>query len=121
MTLPRSRHRVIYLSGPMKGYPESNYPLFVRVSGILRDAGHTVYNPSEFKWDGTDHAQFPIRQAFCAYSRFICLQACTIVLLPGWEKSLGVSAELALARNCKLDIVEFIETEKTWSLKPLAA
>lgn len=114
-----ARQRTIYLSGPMKGYPESNYPAFRRVAGILRLAGHSVYNPSEFKWASADHAQFPLRKAFAEYAQFICIQACSIVLLPGWEKSLGVSAELALARNCGLDLLEFIETPKTWSLKPL--
>lgn len=121
MTETRSRQRMIYLSGPMKGYENSNYPTFHRVTGILRDAGHAVYNPAEFKWSGTDHAQFPLREAFAEHSRHICLVACTIVLLPGWEKSLGVSAELALARNCKLDAFEYIETSKGGFLKPLTA
>lgn len=117
--LPRAA-RMIYLSGPMKGYPESNYPLFHRVAGILRGAGHGLYNPAEFKWSGTDHKQFPLRDAFAEYSRFICLVADSIVLLPGWEKSMGVSAELALGKNCKLDVFEFIETVKGWSLKPMS-
>lgn len=98
--------RTIYLSGPMKGYPESNYPLFHRVSAELRAFGHEVYNPAEFKHDGP-HETFPIRKAFAAYSEFICLRACTIVLLPGWEKSKGANAERALADNCGLEILEY--------------
>lgn len=98
--------QVIYLSGPMKGYPESNYPLFHRVATELRQAGHEVYNPAEFAHDEPSGV-FPIRKAFAAYSRFICEDADTIVLLPGWEKSLGVSAELALAKNCGLAIREY--------------
>lgn len=101
------RKRTIYLSGPMKGYPEHNYPLFHRVASELRSEGHFVYSPAEYPWSG----EFPIRQAFAQYSLFICLQACTIVLLPGWEKSLGVSAELALAKNCGLDVVKWVGAE----------
>lgn len=97
--------RTIYLSGPMKGYPESNYPLFNRVAADLRAEGHRVYNPAEFPHDGTADT-FPLRKAFAAYCAFICEEADTIVLLPGWEKSLGVSAELALAKNCGLDVLE---------------
>lgn len=100
------RSRAIYLSGPMKGYPQSNYPLFNAVAAALRDAGHSVHNPAEFPHDGP-HETFPLRKAFASYCKFICEEADTIVLLPGWEKSLGVSAELALARNCKLDIIEW--------------
>lgn len=98
--------RTIYLSGPMKGYPKSNYPLFTFVAAQLRAGGHRVYNPSEFPHDG-GHDTFPLRKAFAEYAKFICEEADTIVLLPGWEASLGVSAELALAKNCGLEIVEF--------------
>lgn len=94
----------IYLSGPMKGYIDSNYPLFHKVSAELRLIGHYVYNPAEFK-----HSEeiFPIRKAFREYCLFICDEADAIMLLPGWEKSLGASAELALAKNCKLTIYEW--------------
>ena len=97
-------NRVIYLSGPMKGYPESNYPAFHAAASALRAEGHRVYNPAEFPHRGPQDT-FPIRQAFAAYCAFICLEADTIVLLPGWEKSKGAAAELALARNCGLDVV----------------
>lgn len=101
--------RVIYLSGPMKGYHENNYPKFMAVAALLRAEGHTVYNPAEFSYCKTTHPTFPVRAAFLEYCTFICQQADTIVLLPGWEKSLGVSAELALAKNCGLDVIEHEE------------
>ncbi len=99
----------IYLSGPMKGYPQSNYPLFMKVAGELREQGHVVYNPAEFKHDGP-HETFPLRKAFAEYCKFICEEATAIYLLPGYEKSLGATAELALAKNCKLEIVEWLST-----------
>ena len=94
----------------MKGYPESNYPKFCAVAAALREKGHLVYNPAEYPHDGP-HETFPLRQAFAGYAAFICLQACSIVLLPGWEKSLGVKAELALAENCKLDVLHWADPE----------
>lgn len=108
-----SERRVIYLSGPMKGYPEGNYPLFRSVAAKLREQGHRVYNPAEFPHNGP-HDTFPIRQAFAAYCSFICLEADTIVLLPGWQKSKGVSAEKALAENCGLEVIE-------WTAQPVNA
>lgn len=97
------KHHIIYLSGPMTGYPESNYPLFHKVAAQLRAQGHRVYNPAEF----SQERPFPIRRAFAAYSAFICLEADTLVLLPGWRGSKGVSAERALADNCGLEIHEW--------------
>lgn len=93
----------IYLSGPMTGLPDFNYPEFNRVAQLLRGQGHFVYNPAEFDWQDV----FPIRKAFAEFSAFICLEADKIVLLPCWENSLGVSAELALAKNCGLEIEEW--------------
>lgn len=93
---------LIYLSGPMSGYPDFNYPLFNKVASELRAAGNVVYNPAEYQYEG----EFPVRAAFAEYSEFICLSATMIALLPGWEKSLGVSAELALAKNCRIKILE---------------
>lgn len=88
----------IYLAGPMKGYPDKNFPMFDRVSVILKEQGHYVYSPHTYPDNGIDG--FDIRKAFASYTNFISLTATAIVLLPGWEKSLGVSAELGLAINC---------------------
>jgi hypothetical protein len=92
--------KTIYLSGPMTGLPEFNYPRFREVAAKLRAAGHVVYNPADF----AHHGEFPARQAFSEYTAFICNRADTIVLLEGWENSKGALAERALAENCKLDI-----------------
>jgi hypothetical protein len=109
-----SPKKVVYLSGPMSGYPQANYPAFNRAAGLLRAEGHRVYNPAEFPHSGGPET-FPLRVAFASYCSFICLEADTICLLDGWERSLGVSAELALAKNCKLDIVHFADGAQTWT------
>ena len=90
----------VYLSGPMTGLPDFNRPAFHAATRVLRGAGLIVYNPAEFE-------NFEPRRAFAAYSAFICLEADVVVLLPGWQSSLGVSAELALAKNCKIGVFEY--------------
>lgn len=95
-----------YLSGPMTGYPENNYPAFEKATAALRQAGYHVFTPHEYMPPKKPTIS-ELRRAFAAYSRFICEEADTIILLSGWEQSLGVSAELALAKNCGLEIVEF--------------
>lgn len=93
----------LYLSGPMTGYPESNYPAFEKAAQTLRDNGHEVYSPHEYMPAGKPTLE-KLKEAFSAYCKFICEEAEGIVLLHGWESSLGVSAELALAKNCQLEI-----------------
>ncbi len=93
----------------MTGLPAFNYPEFHRVTKALRDQGYQVYNPAEYPHDGA-LVDFPLRAAFAEYTRFICLEACTIVLLPGWQNSKGVAAELSLARVLGLEVVEW----STW-------
>ena len=93
--------KTIYLSGPMTGLPELNYPRFREVADTLRKLGHVVYNPADFPHIGP----FPIRQAFAEYTAFICNRADTIVMLEGWERSKGALAEKALAENCGLKVI----------------
>jgi hypothetical protein len=93
----------IYLSGPMNGVPEYNYPEFKIMAKILRDLGHEVYNPAEFPYDGY-HENFPIRKAFASFCKFICEDADGIYMLGGWEKSDGAKAEHALAKRLGLKI-----------------
>lgn len=96
---------IIYLAGPMTGIPEFNYPLFDRTAKRLREEGHRVFSPADYSYDGPLE-DFPIREAFAAFTNFICLEATALYLLPGWQGSLGALSELALARVCRLKVVE---------------
>lgn len=96
----KASHGRIYLAGPMAGYPEQNYPAFMRAAKALRDLGYEVYNPAEYEANGTD--EFPLREAFTEYTNYILNRADIIALLPGYEKSVGATAELSLARVVKL-------------------
>ena len=93
----------------MTGIPGYNHAEFNRVAAILRQQGHSVMNPAE-EWP-LDRP-FNARVAFYEYAQYICLEADKIVLLPGWQNSLGVSAELALAKNCNLEIEEWTDDQK---------
>ena len=97
----------IYLSGPMTGLPNHNYPLFNSVTATLRKAGHYVFNPAE-----TDFETLGVKASFTLYSKFICEEADTIVLLPDHEQSIGARAELALSVAVGLTVTE-------WSQHPL--
>lgn len=101
----------IYLAGPMRGIPEFNFPTFDTWARFLSgDLGHEVFNPADrdrsagFDVTGMTgnenlaDAGFSLREALAADTEYISKHAEAIALLPGWEKSSGVAAEVALAR-----------------------
>lgn len=105
----------IYIAGPMRGIPFFNFPAFNAATAELRKQGHFVFNPAERdieRHNGTDISAgnatgdenqaakthgFDLRTALYEDSKFICLEADAIAMLPGWENSKGATAERALA------------------------
>lgn len=85
-----------YLSGPMTGLPELNYPAFMAGAKWLRAIGHEVYNPAE--WESRhNNGTFNLQIAFADYCTYICREADAVVVLPGWKNSPGARAEVAVA------------------------
>jgi len=111
----------LYLAGPMRGKPQFNFPAFHTASAKLRAAGHEVFSPAERDEGayGKDFAAknaagcvklaaaqgFSLREALEADTQYICRHAEGIALLPGWNKSKGAQAELALAKALDLEII----------------
>lgn len=109
----------IYLAGPMRGYPDFNFPAFIAAAAWLRAAGHEVFNPAErdldngFSPDGTDGTEqdltdlnLDLRAALAADLAWICGHADAVATLPGWEKSRGATAEVAAARALNLPVYD---------------
>lgn len=101
----------IYVAGPMRGIPESNYPAFIEATASLRAEGHEVFSPVE--WDIEQHGPngchtdtFDLRKALAADLQWICLNADAVAMLPGWENSKGAKAERAAAEALGLQIIE---------------
>lgn len=90
----------IYLSGPMTGLPDLNFPAFHTAAAALRAKGLDVVNPAEINPEGekTWHA--------CMRADIKALCDChTIALLPGWENSSGAHLELNLAHRLGMRVV----------------
>lgn len=103
----------IYLAGPMRGIPNFNFPAFDHAAAKLRLQGFEVFSPAERdrKAYGQGIENNPtgdealvtnpactINDCMSADCEWICRHADAIALLPGWEKSSGANAELALAK-----------------------
>lgn len=113
----------IYLGGPMTGLPHFNAPAFRKAAEALRIMGNDVFSPVErndkaFGRDITlgnptgDPKQlaqdegFSLREAFIDDLTYLCREADTIALLPGWQDSKGARAEYAVAMALGLNVIE---------------
>ena len=100
----------LYLSGPMTGLPELNYPAFFAAATTLRTLGYEVLNPAE-NFDG-DQA-LPYATYFRA-DLHLLLSADALVALPNWMRSRGACLEIALAQVLDLPVLD------AFTLEPLA-
>jgi hypothetical protein len=102
-----------YLSGPMSGLPEYNYPHFHTVAAALRLLGHNVVNPAELNPTGGTRED-------CLRADIRALCDCTgLILLTGWQHSIGAHIELNLAHRLGLSIQTLDDFLKEHSHDPL--
>lgn len=109
----------IYLAGPIRGIPGLNEAAFDYAAEKLRADGHEVFNPVEetrkiygddiYKKSVDAKTQEPVgvsgRIVFANDTRYICLHADAVALLPGWEKSSGATAENYIGKALGLTII----------------
>ena len=86
------RSEVLYISGPMAGYPNLNRAAFREAESRLKRAGFPTLNPLDnglgagLSWDAYLRADL----------KMVC-DAGAVALLPGWEASRGARLEVATA------------------------
>ena len=101
----------VYIAGPMRGLPFLNYPAFHLAAMRLRDSGYIVLNPSELESFFGPNGQIHdlIRRDVHVIVNELKPPIDGIVLLPGWEKSVGARAEKHLAEWCGLWVMTLKE------------
>lgn len=91
MTMSRTFDRAFYVSGPMIGHPQHNYPAFYAAAALLRERGHAVVNPAEINDPSNSRIE-------CLRNDVRAMVDCdSIYLLKGWHDSLGACLELHIA------------------------
>ncbi|WP_269497258.1 dATP/dGTP pyrophosphohydrolase domain-containing protein [Castellaniella sp. S9] len=102
----------IYISGPMTGMPDYNYPAFNAAAASLRSAGYDVFNPAQngvsptAAW--TQHMRVDIT----------ALMDCDgILMLDGWMQSKGARLERHIA--VQLDMPVHYEIECLLDASPI--
>jgi hypothetical protein len=102
----------LYLGGPMRGYPEHNFPSFHEAATALRKLGYDVVNPAELDEAEGITAETPdsavdLREAFRRDTSAL-LTCDAIALLPGWSYSKGAQAEKALAEAVDMPVYTYL-------------
>ena len=90
----------IYISGPMTGLFELNFPAFYQCEKRIHENGHAVVNPARLNvLSGGDWAQ-------CMRKDIAELLTCdAIAMLQGWEKSKGALLERHIAESLGMVIL----------------
>lgn len=94
----------IYISGPMTGVPNQNFPAFHFAAAALRARGYVVVNPAEINPDDGKSWHECLR----ADIKELC-DCDAIALLPGWEGSAGAHLELHIAHRLGMEVTHVAE------------
>lgn len=103
----------VYLSGPMTGKPEWNFPAFNKAARVLRSMGYEVQNPAELTPPPApgeiNSAEDELRfWQGCLREDIKALCDCTgLILLPGFESSKGAMLELHVAHRLGLQVLQY--------------
>lgn len=91
----------VYISGPMTGIEDYNFPAFHQAAERLQAAGYRVENPASKGvidgWTWSDYLRHDLRQL---------LECDAICLLPGWRNSKGATLEHHVATGLGMAVVD---------------
>lgn len=90
----------IYISGPMTGIPDANFPAFNAEADRLRALGYDVVNPAEINPDTKMGWHECMRRDLSEL-----LTCDSLALLDGWQKSAGAHLEMHVAHRVGMEIV----------------
>lgn len=89
----------LYVSGPMTGIPEFNYPAFHEAKDRLTARGYTVLSPADLPirddWEWIDYILADIASVFDVDG---------VATLPGYETSKGARIECRIAEQLCIPI-----------------
>jgi uncharacterized protein DUF4406 len=101
----------IYISGPMSGLPDFNFPMFFEAENQLQELGFDFENPARNK------TAEPTWENFMRLALAQLVRCDAILLLPGFEKSRGARVELEIAGLLGIKIFLSLEDLKKSQIK----
>ena len=102
-SVPADNGRTVYISGPMRGYPELNFPAFMRAALVLRNSGFNVINPAELNQQNSQDMPFSyyMRRDIQVLVEGVVTD---IAVLPRWQASRGATIEVMVAHTVDLPL-----------------
>lgn len=94
----------VYISGPMTGIADLNFPAFNLAATMLRTKGIEAVNPAEIN----PGSVMSWEQCMRADIKALC-DCDTLAMLPGWERSRGAHLEVHIAHRLGMRVVAFGE------------
>jgi len=104
----------VYISGPMSGITDLNFPEFEKAEIKMKSFGFEVFNPHKFEEQKTEKFLNKIKNSndndswieYMKVDIVKMLQECEFVLaLNNWERSRGATVELFLAKSLGMPII----------------
>jgi uncharacterized protein DUF4406 len=99
-----------YLAGPMRGIEEYNFHAFGRATAVLRHVGWDVWSPAEHDESEGFNQKTDEAQPLAYYMERDLPPLCrsdAVIVLPGWEESVGASLEVHTAHVCEIPVYEY--------------
>jgi hypothetical protein len=104
----KKENQVIYLSGPMSGTKDHNFPAFEEAARTLRAQGHTVISPHEL--EAVDHDNPKPWEYYVRQDLILMLTHCSrLALLPGWQSSQGARLEVQVASSLRFVLYDYVD------------
>ena len=96
-----NKQDVVYI-WPMAGYPEYNYPAFIKAEEELRKMGYVnIINPAKIDHPNTEWGNC-MRRAITEL-----MKADAVISLPGWHQSRGANIEVKLAIHLGMSVIDY--------------
>lgn len=95
-----------YVAGPMRGYPDNNEAAFTSASTLLASRGFDVITPTEI-CKATEDCDHELRSCLARDVEYVLTKAEGVIVLPGWQRSMGCNTEVAAAAAVDKPVFEF--------------
>lgn len=101
----------VYIAGGMTGHPDP-FAHFDIMATRLRELGYRPVNPADISRHynlDVENITEPNRRAILL-ADLAALEACdAVILIRGWEESLGAQTEIAYAKYCRIPVHQSLD------------